>query len=439
VSAPLVNVVRYAPHARQLAVHAALEPFVWIMAGYAVGKTTALVHEALSLAAVTHPGYEGIVAAPTFPLLFQSWVTEWKRIVPSTWYALRRDPLFGPYIELRTDQGASKIWLRSTVEARSVEGINAAWLVYDEASRETRRDPINVLLSRVRRGYPGRQRRHVFAGPPQTRSHWTAEMFGAGVDAAHTGDALTWTDGTRRVVRARTRDNPHLPRGYERNLRARPGATKAWCRQWLDAEVGSVEGQIYECFSRDVHVVPAATLAGRKWRAVVSGMDWGWSNPGVFIAAGIDGRGDVYLLREEAHRGKPVTTGKDGWLPLLKSACGDLKVSKMWADPSRPGDIAETGKHLRNVTLVYPADNDVGDGIRAVTAMLEAAVERAEGRDDPKRPALYVSDACPYTVSEFESYVRARQRDGSFSEAPHKVMDHAMDAIRYLVKGATNA
>jgi hypothetical protein len=446
VSAPVSVVACYEPHARQLAVHDAQEPFVWCMAGYGVGKTTALVFEALQLAGTTHPGFEGIVAAPTFPLLFQSFVTEWRRWVPSTWFKLSRDPLSGPYIGLNTDQGESRIWLRSTVDTKSVEGINAAWLVYDEASRETREDPIRVLLARVRRGYPGRQMRHIFAGPPQTRTHWTAVMFGAGVDAQHTGDPMSWTDGTRRVVRARTRDNPHLPPSYEHTLRTRPGATKAWAKQWLDAQIGSIEGQIYEAFDRDVHVVPAASIEGRAWREVVAGVDWGWANFGVFLVVAVDGRGDLYVIAEEVHKQRNADDTPGGWFPLMRTRSKRHRVARVFCDPSRPGDIEACGRALRKgcSALVYAADNEVAEGTRKLQALLEWAVERAaskrkSGVELVGAPALYVSDACPHTIGEFESYQRRRERDGSFSEQPLKKHDHAMDALRYVVMETSNA
>ena len=437
-------IARYTPHARQVAVHTATEPFVWACMGYGTGKTTLAVFEALRLATVTHPGYEGIVAAPTFPLLFQSWVTEWKRWVPATWYRLARDPLFGPYIGLRTDQGESRIWLRSTVDARSVEGINAAWLVYDEASRETREDPIRVLLARVRRGYPGRQRRCLFIGPPMTRSHWTGVMFGAGVDAQHTGDAQSWTDGRRRVVRGRTRDNPYLPAGYEHDLRTRPGASKAWVRQFLDAQMGAVEGAVYETFDRDVHVVPASSLVGRKWREVGAGVDWGWSKLGVFLTVAMDGRGDCYVLAEDAHARKNVDDTPNGWLPIMHKRCVGARVRSVHCDPSRPGDIDATGTKLAGIALVYPADNEVAEGLRRVLARLEWAVERARtaastGGELVGRGALYVSDECVVTIAEFEGYQYRRDKDGAYTDQPEKRNDHAMDALRYALMGMTDA
>lgn len=436
------TVVRYAPHERQTAMHTATEPHVWFAAGYGLGKTTAAVMEALTLACVTHPGYEGIVAAPTYGLLFQSFMTEWKRWVPSTWYRQGTHPGYGAYLDVHVDQGVSRIWLRSTVEARSVEGMNAAWLVYDEATRETRIEPVRTLQARIRRGYPGRQKRRLFIGPPMTRSHWSAEMFGAGPDAKHTGDAMSWTDGRRRVVRGRTRDNPHLPPDYERDLREQPGASKAWCKQFLDAQMGAVEGAIYEAFDRDVHVIAAASLEGRAWDLVIGGMDWGWAKPGALVIAALDGRGDLYVIAEEYHARKNVDDTPAGWLPLTFRACRRLRVKSLHCDPSRPGDIDATATKLTGTTLVYAGDNDVASGIRRIVARLEWAHERARTRARSGASlvgggALYVSDACVNVIAEMEGYVRKRERDGAFSEQPQKRNDHALDALRYLEMGIT--
>ena len=443
MSAP-TSIVRYTPHARQIAVHEASEPHVWAMMGYGTGKTTLGVMEALSLACVTHPGFEGIVAAPTFPLLFQSFVTEWARWVPSAWYRQSTHPMYGPHIDVHVDQGVSRIWLRSTVDARSVEGINAAWLVYDEASRETREDPVRVLRARVRRGYPGRQRRHLYIGPPMTRTHWTAAQFGAGPDDAHQGDAMGWTDGRRRVVRGRTRDNPFLPSGFEHDLRTQPGTSKAWVKQFLDAQMGAIEGAIYEAFDRDVHVVPAASLKGRAWRAVIAGVDWGWAKLGVMLVIGVDGRGDLYVLHEEAHAKKNVDDTPNGWLRIMHRVCVAWRVQNVYCDPSRPGDIEAAGSKLAGVSLVYPADNEVAEGIRRLSARIEWTAERARvkgttGAALVGRGGFFVSDACPVTIGEFEGYVRKRERDGSFSEQPEKRNDHAMDALRYAEMETDNA
>ncbi|MBL0219649.1 MAG: hypothetical protein IPQ07_38015 [Myxococcales bacterium] len=427
--------LEYVPHARQEAFHRDPRPWRWFCAGYGTGKTTTTVFEALMLADVTHPGCTGIVAAPTYTLLFQSWFEVWKATVPRALWELKRDPLLGPHIIVKCQNGArSKIFLRSTSNPWSNEGINAAWLIFDEATRERDRAAFDVLVSRVRKGVVGRQLSVLVSGPPMTRRHWTSTEFGAGPGDGRVGTMLAWHGQQHAVVRARTRDNPYLPPDYEAQLRSRPGVTEAWARQWCDAEFGAMEGQIYAAFSRDVHVIPAASLKGRGWRRIVIGTDWGFTHPGVMLAVAQDGYGDLYVIREEVHRERSVIDAPGQWVDIARTLDRDLGPAGFSCDPSLPGNLAAIKKGVR--ARVYGADNNMAEGIRVVTALLEQAVDRERERRAGRPikhvvPALYVSDACTHTIGEFEAYARKKLRDGSVSEEPTEEGDDAMDSLRY--------
>lgn len=433
----------YEPHPRQVAFHSDPRPIRWFCAGYGTGKTRATVIEAFVNATLRHPGYTGIVAAPTYALLFQSWVDMWKEVVPRGCWRLSRDSLTGPHLLVTCPGGeVSKIYLRSTDNPWSNEGINAAWLVFDEATRERDRAAFDVLASRVRQGYPGRQRAILISGPPMTRRHWTSVEFGAGPGDGREGDLMAWHSERHAVVRARTRDNPFLEPGYEAGLRARPGVSASWCKQWLDAEFGAMDGQIYASFSRDVHVVPASEIAGRQWRRVIVGTDWGWSHPGVMLAVAQDGYGDLYVVAEEVHRERLVADVPNGWVPTARALWRSYKPEAFACDPSLPGNLNALHRGLPG-PRVYGADNDVAEGLRCVSAHLERAVERdaqrrAGGLVTPGAPALYVSSACTHTIGEFESYSRKKARDGSVTETPTEVDDDAMDALRYAVMSLTS-
>ncbi len=436
---PAAADIHYRPHAVQAAFHADMRAWRWFCAGYGTGKTTVSVIEAFVNAVHRHPGYEGIVAAPTYPLLMQSWFTEWRHWIPQEWWRLSRDPIFGPRILIQTPAGESTIWLRSTSNPWSNEGINAAWMVFDEVTREKNRAAFDVLAARVRRGYPGRQRPILLTGPPMTRRHWTAAEFGAGPDDTRKGDMRVWGSRTHAVHRARTRDNPYLPANYERDIRARPGVTIAWCKQFLDAEFGSMEGQIYDCFSRDVHVVPAAQLAGRKWRKVVAGKDWGWTHPGALLALAFDAWGDAYLTDEAVHAQKIMADVPGGWIPLARQMVALHMIDEMYCDPSAPGSIEamELGLRKTRGVRVYPANNDVGEGVRRVRARLEWALKHPDRTKPAPGARLFISDRCVHTIGEFESYARKRDRHGELTEAPEEKGDDAMDALRYAESSAT--
>ena len=435
-------ITAYAPNARQEAFHRSTAEWRWYCAGYGAGKTRALTVECVRNAAITHPGFTGIVAAPTFPLLFQSWFAEWKKVVPREAWELKRDPYLGPHILVRTAAHSdSTIYLRSTNNPWSNEGINAAWLAFDEAPRERDREAFDVLVSRVRAGHVGRQLNVSIAGPPMTRRHWTAEEFGTGPDATHRGDHLSWSDGTRAVIRARTRDNTALDPSYEARLRSRAGATRAWCRQWLDAEFGSIEGQVYGAFDRGVHVIHAALLEGRQWRRVVVGTDWGFEHPGVMLVVAIDGSGDIFVLHEEVHQHKVVSNDSDGWGTIARDLASTWKARDFACDPSSPSNVRVVGRGVARVGgRAFGADNDVGNGLRRVLARLERAASRKRPETRTREHGLgglWVSSACVHTIGEFESYARKRDRDGAFLEVPEEKNDDAMDALRYAVMELT--
>lgn len=415
-------VVVYRPNPRQHAFHAKVHERRWYCGGYGSGKTTADVLEAFRFSAYVHPGEAGIMAAPTYPLLMSVLFEEWRRWVPQGWWELKRDPLKGPF--LRCANG-STIWLRSASNPWSNEGLNAAWLVFDEVTRVRDRAAYDVLVARVRRGIPGRLLPVVLSGPPFGPRHWTAVEFGRGPDAGHTGDQLAWQDARHAVIRARTRDNPHLPPGYEEGLRARPGATDAWARRFLDAEFVGAEGMIYERFSRDTHVVTDAQTP-QHFRRIVVGVDWGFVHFGVMVVVGQTGLGDMYVLHEEAHKG--VLVDDTGWLRIADELRKRFRVESFTADPSEPGNITALRRRLGGNPVVRNADNDMGEGIRRVGAALGRPA--GTGR-------LLVHQRCTQTIAEFEGYSRQQVR-GEITERPQEHDDDCMDALRYAVMALTH-
>lgn len=398
--------------------------FKWYLGGYGTSKTTFAAWTAFVNATVVHPGYTGILAAPTYKLLWQSLFKEFAH-----WF----QPLSGLFEVAHAGQeggairfgNGSVIVLRSTTDETSLEGLNAAWVVFDEAAREPRAGSFNVMAARVRRGYPGRPPLVLVTGVPQGRSHWTAREFGTGHGDGFVGDDREWSSDDHLTVRSRTRDNPHLPADYERSLRSRAGITKAWCEQYLDGGFASVEGAIWPQFDRAKHVVKASTLTGRKWRKVLCGVDWGWTHPGVMLVCGVDGLGNVFVLHEEVHKERLVDESVNGWVTIAKQLVKAWGVAEFWCDPSSPGNMRMVAKS--NVRT-YPADNDVGEGIRRVGARLECVGATS------KMPALYVSDACVETIKCIEGYGRKRVR-GELVEAPQEIDDDPADALRYAVMG----
>lgn len=363
------------------------------------------------------------MAAPTYPLLSSVLLTEWARWIPKDYWTQHDHPKKGTYIRLAN---GTVIWCRSTTQPANNEGINAAWMVFDEAPREHNSEGYNILVSRIRRGRPGKPLGVVLTGPPAGPGHWTAKEYGTGPGGARSGDAWAWHDPRHAVIRARTRDNPFLPSGYEDGLRNRPGATRNWCRQYLDAEFVASEGQVYEAFSRSVHVVDDRAIPS-QFRRVVVGVDWGFSHPGAMIVVGQTATGAMYVIHEEHHRGMLV--GDSGWLRIAKQIRDRYRPERFVADPSEPGYITALRNCLGGTPVVENANNDVAEGLRRVSVALDP-------HPPEMRPRLYVHHRCANLIEEFEGYAYRIVR-GVVTEQPQEVRDDVLDALRYAVMALT--
>jgi phage terminase large subunit len=415
------DAIRYAPNPKQTLFHADPRERRWFCAGYGTGKTTAGVMEAFQFGWNEHPRCEGILAAPTYPLLSSVLLTEWAHWIPREYWTQHDHPKKGTYLRLAN---GTIIWCRSTTQPANNEGINAAWLVFDEAPREHNHEGYSVLVSRIRRGVPGRRLGVVLTGPPAGPGHWTAKEFGTGAGGDRVGDNWHWHDDRHAVIRARTADNPYLPEGYEEGLRTRPGATKNWCRQYLDAEFVASEGQIYEAFSRDVHIVNEVPS---QFRSIVIAVDWGYSHYGSMIVLGVTGTGTMYAIHEERHRNMLVSDS--GWLGIAEKLRDKYRPARFVADPSEPGYIMSLRQKLGGRPVVENAANDVAEGIRRVAVALDP-------HPPEMKPRLYIHRSCAGLIEEIEGYTYRVVR-GVATEAPIEVRDDSLDALRYAVMSAT--
>jgi PBSX family phage terminase large subunit len=180
---------------------------------------------------------------------------------------------------------------------------------------------------------------------------------------------------------------------------------------WVQAE-----GIIYDMFDEIKHKVQTIQ---RAYKEFYVSCDYGTQNATVFLLWG-NYLGKWYLVDEYYYSGRDKGKQKSDpqYYDDLVDFVGDRKIKAIVIDPSAASFIAlirQKGKfHVRK------AKNDVLEGIRNVASALNDSL-------------LQFNDCCVSTFKEFFSYVwdeKALQRG---EDKPLKVMDHAMDAIRYFV------
>lgn len=180
---------------------------------------------------------------------------------------------------------------------------------------------------------------------------------------------------------------------------------------WVQAE-----GLVYDMFEEIKHKVKTVL---RAYKEFYVSCDYGTQNATVFLLWGKFGE-KWYLVDEYYYSGRDngkQKTDEEYYLDLDKFINGK-RIKAIIIDPSAASFIACIKKHGKY--KIRKAKNDVLEGIRNVGTCLCDQL-------------ILFNDKCLNTFKEFFSYVWDEKAIERGEDKPVKVMDHAMDSIRYFV------
>lgn len=173
------------------------------------------------------------------------------------------------------------------------------------------------------------------------------------------------------------------------------------------------EGLVYSMFDEEKHVTDEHMSGTLEY--VVS-IDYGTVNPfsaGLWAFDGKNSQREAELYYNSREVGKRVDD--EAYYKMLKELIGDRKVSCIIIDPSAASFIEVIKKY--GEYTVKKADNDVLDGIRVVTTMLNKGL-------------LKIYKDCTSCINEFGLYCWDEEKN---NDTVIKENDHAMDDTRYYV------
>lgn len=180
---------------------------------------------------------------------------------------------------------------------------------------------------------------------------------------------------------------------------------------WVQAE-----GIIYDMFDEAKHKVKSII---RDYKEFYISCDYGTQNATVFLLWGkcLD---KWYLVEEYYYSGRETGKQKtdNEYYDDLVEFVGNKRIKGIIIDPSAASFIALIKK--KSKFRIIKAKNDVLEGIRNVGSALNDLL-------------ILFNDKCENTFKEFFSYVWDEKAIERGEDKPIKVMDHAMDAIRYFV------
>ena len=228
-------------------------------------------------------------------------------------------------------------------------------------------------------------------------------------------------------IPAKVGDNPSLDASYIDMLESLPEALRD---AWLHGVWGVFEGQFFEMWNQNVHVIPQFKIPD-TWH-VRGGFDLGYSeaHPSVGLWGAQDpDSGRVYVFQEYVGSGAVETHARP-----MAEMCGALGQSHVvYADPSmwdetrklRDSDESPARMFLSAGVPIMPANNSRVNGWRIVKSWLNYTTS--------KEPMLYVMDSCPQLITTLPKLRYAKAGKNSREDLDTKMCDDATDALRYMM------
>lgn len=214
-------------------------------------------------------------------------------------------------------------------------------------------------------------------------------------------------------------DNPSLTDEYKASIRSE--FTGLWYKRFILGEWVAAEGAIYDMWDQDTHVIPHDDLPPMH-RVLAVGIDYGTTNATSAVALGLGADGRLYAvdewrydatLSQQRHTDAQLSAGVRAWITTLPSPPEWVVVDP--AAASFKVQLAQDG-----ILNVMNGENDVAYGIRTVASLLGAG-------------KLRVSDKCTGITSEAPGYSWDPKATEKGQDAPIKVADHSLDALRYAI------
>jgi PBSX family phage terminase large subunit len=452
VSTP--TVVRYEPRGAALEMFRSTANEILLSGAAGTGKSVAALMK-IHLTCLNTPGVRALIVRKTHASLAASTLVTFRQKVAAEAIAARIVLFYGGSAQepasFRYSNG-SVIVVGGLDRATRLLSTEYDLCFVDEAIETTAED-LDTIVTRLRNGRISRQQL-IMATNPGAPTHHLKQRANA---------------GRCQMLYSQHEDNPRLYAGgqwteYGRDYLARlDSLTGARYQRMRWGKWVAAEGLVYEAWDPNVHLVDPFPVPAdwTRWWSI----DLGYVNPTVVQCWAEDRDGRLWLYREfyrtktlvEDHARtilravtRCVTHCKSRKYGPHDCASCDTCVTE-WTEPKPRAvitdhdaeDRATLEKHLRLSTTA--AHKGVSDGIQAVQARLKPAgdgkprlfimrgalVERDPELEAAKKPCSSEDEITGYVWDRGTAAQQAGDKPAK--EAPLKLNDHGMDALRYMV------
>jgi PBSX family phage terminase large subunit len=421
------EVARYHPYGAAAALMECRADEVLIEGPAGTGKSYAALFK-LHLCALKYPGMRALIARKTLVSLTTSvLVTFTQRVLMSGNYGVAF--FGGNKVEpaaFRYPNG-SRIIVGGLDKASKIMSSEYDMIYINECTEITESD-WESLVTRNRYGVMPYQQLIADANP-DAPTHWLNQRCLRGqttrLRSTHKDNPLYWDAAA----------DSWTDRGRDYVLTKLGALTGVRRLRLLEGVWAAAEGQVYDAWRDEIHVVERPAVADRlkgAWR--IGTADWGWTNPGCLQVWAVDHDDRLILEAEHYHTRRPL---ESWWLPRAQAMTHEYGVEMWYCDPSEPAYIAQfraaglPAEGAQNALL--PGINAVqhrlavaDDGRPRLQVIKDAIIEVDEGLKESKLPWC--------TAQEIPEYVWARNAGGqTLKDKPVDANNHGLDALRYAV------
>jgi hypothetical protein len=211
-------------------------PFIGFVGGYRSGKTYSLCHKALYMANINH--MNGALLEPTYGMITKVLIPTMMNILYELDIHFNLNKSDG-YFDITFDNEIKRIWLLSAENYSRAAGMSLSWFGIDEMDTMKLHIATNAWNMMVSRLTDGNHMQGFSTSTPEG-FNFLYKFF------------EEEADDDRRLIRAKTCDNPFISEDYIKNLRATH--TELQCEAYLNGKfVNFNEGNVYYNFDRDIN------------------------------------------------------------------------------------------------------------------------------------------------------------------------------------------
>lgn len=200
--------------------------------------------------------------------------------------------------------------------------------------------------------------------------------------------------------------------------------------QEIGADFTEFVGRVFKDFDEEYHV---GDYRYNPALATYAAVDYGFTNPFVWLLLQVDTWGTVYVIDEVYEQN--LTIEEAGRLVASRGLAPPALIN-FYPDPASPGDTVHLEKVLR-VKAKGGTGGELKDRLELIRRALKRVPEHLDDDHPDKRPKLLIDRKCKRTINDFNvyRYPETKAEGKNAPEAPVKKDDHAPEALGRFYAG----